>query len=636
MKIAIVCHENMYPRLVAPIKKMVGIEIEIAGPLKSLEEAFFFIQQQPDGFVIDGSLSFWEEVNSFPINKLVYKESKSYAVQVVEWIQALQITLPKEKKPKEGMVPPKTHEDSMPKTGILILSKTTNIVDAVKKINGVHVLNVMDSIEDFKAMLQVHSPQVVLLDETVFPDTDLDKRRLQVIFRMLDILQVKAIKLCLLVYKRDDKTFYTSLIERGMFNFISKKRLSIQDIEQLIKVNFTFKDVEEFYEKPVEKAVEPPKNEMQEEFQPGQPPVPPLPYTEQKVEQEPIVEPQESDVEPLETAISAIEGVAVEPSQPFEQEVEPPAVMAEVKEEIVSTPIHVPKIDRSFSAIKKKWREEDRKPLFPESETEIRRQEPIPKPIQQSIHQTMPRQRSRNTLVPFYSPVGGAGTTTLLLHASQFLAEHVRVCVVELTMGGMASLLQIVPDKHILEWPTDYELNEMDVLNHSISFNGISFFIQPLKWVSYPPNLGMVRHLLRHLNKYFDVILVDLPQDLHNPIIHELFGATSKIQMVSGFTLKDIQLVRKAMRGMEQMGVQTSKIDVVINKYPSKSRFSLAEFEKMIGCEMGSVIPYDAECGEYMESGKLYGIEKPRSAFGKEVVEWVQHALMGKTVGSFR
>jgi MinD-like ATPase involved in chromosome partitioning or flagellar assembly len=623
MNIAIVCSENMFPRLVGPIQKLEGIEI--AGPLKSPEEVFQYINERPDGLIIDHSLSFWEEVKSFPTNTLVYYDSKSYAVQVLAWIESLKVTLPKEKKPKEA-IPPTIQESSTSETGVLVLSKITEMVEAVKKINGVHVLNVLDSFEDFKVAIQVHSPQVVLLDEFVFPEADQDDRRLQVIFRMMDILQLKAIKLSLLLYKREDKAFYTRLIERGMFNFISKNKLNVQDIEQLLKADCTFKDVEAYYEKSVdEQSNLYPKEEVHQ-----QEPTPPFPYEEKKIEPMPI-----EHVEPLESAVP-----------PFEEK-----VSINPKEQ--TEPIVVPKLESAknveragyqslYAQLKSQAKEEGNEPST-SKQNPFRgsvkfqgkgepKQETKSSMIQEGLglaNESLSLPAVRPETITVYSGKGGVGVDAITLNlAGLFSKIGIQTSVIDFGFpyGHMSSYLEVAPSpfaQDIVQGSSFY-FSEVDLLRLTVEHQNIRYYLPPNIWPEgfrYAENV--IDKIIRNMQRLATITLCNV-NNAHN--IQEqmmAFSLSTKVFWIMDLNKATVFHTKRQLVQLKEHGfVDFGKIHFILNRVAGRD-LDIGLIEEALGSKTLAILPEDREVAAAMNKGIILTQTNKATPFVKELERFI-------------
>lgn len=229
---------------------------------------------------------------------------------------------------------------------------------------------------------------------------------------------------------------------------------------------------------------------------------------------------------------------------------------------------------------------------------------------------------------------GGSGATLVACNLAQQLSQHASVLLVDLDLqfGSVAHYLDVHPTHSHVD--VLQQVGEMD----SVALRGFC--------THYSPNLHVLggkdselclpqdvhaeqlESLLYLARSTYDWVVVDLPRQIDHLTGTALETADKALVVVqqSVSHLKDADRLLRILR--DEMGIQSNRLQVLVNRYSKASAVSLKDIEEALHCSELLQLPNDFNVvSGSQNAGVPLAIHAPRSAITlalKQVAEDLQ------------
>jgi pilus assembly protein CpaE len=217
--------------------------------------------------------------------------------------------------------------------------------------------------------------------------------------------------------------------------------------------------------------------------------------------------------------------------------------------------------------------------------------------IQKLLHSTGHTERTKGKVVAFSSAKPGSGASTLAIQTAHALrrATGKRVLAADFDLlGGSIAFLSDVQS----------EYSVVDLLQHSgrlthdlwstvtVDVNGIDVLLAPE--MPHIENIDQrkMNEILEYAQSHYDWTVLDLPCIFHRL---SLLTATEcdRAFLVSTSELASLHLARRAAKLLGQIGVDSQKVQVVINRMDSREKLSQGDLNKLFDCRVDTRLPDD-------------------------------------------
>jgi pilus assembly protein CpaE len=252
---------------------------------------------------------------------------------------------------------------------------------------------------------------------------------------------------------------------------------------------------------------------------------------------------------------------------------------------------------------------------------------------------TIARTTKPGNVLAFLGARGGAGTTTVVVHLSTFLA-HVcgkKVLVVDQhrQLGHIGLYLGLpTTEYHFYDLARNIDRVDADLLNGFVvhEVNGVDVLPGPegLYGLTDVP-LSSIQQTIRYLRGSYEYVLIDCCQGVGNA--NE--ATIAECDQVYLIATPDVPALRDLSRYVDkllQYNFPPGKLNVVINRFRSKGEVTLEEIAKAVRLPVALTIPNNsAELITAMNTGKPI-TPGSRSDFAKQMRKWVI-GLAGSVTG---
>lgn len=234
----------------------------------------------------------------------------------------------------------------------------------------------------------------------------------------------------------------------------------------------------------------------------------------------------------------------------------------------------------------------------------------------------------------FIHASGGTGATTLAVNSAVLLAEMNKdkkhsVCFIDLDLqfGGAEMQLDLTSHSPILETiespeRIDSEMLEAMMVRHPTGLHVLTAPKTPVPMEAI--DSAYVERILRLARRRYEYVVVDLPQSLTS-WTDTVLKMSSNIFAVAQMTVPAIRQMRRLFDALEQEGLYSLPIHVIINRYGGLRRFAddrvgLAQAEKALERKVDFTVPNDFRLiSEALDQGRPAALLRPRSKFAQKI-----------------
>ena len=234
---------------------------------------------------------------------------------------------------------------------------------------------------------------------------------------------------------------------------------------------------------------------------------------------------------------------------------------------------------------------------------------------------------------------GGSGATLVACNLAQQLSQHASVLLIDLDLqfGSVAHYLDVQPaHSHVEVMQRITELDSLALRGFCTHYDANLHVLGGRSNELCLPQDVQVEQLeaLLHLARStYDWVVVDLPRQ-----IDHLTGTTlescDKVLVVlqqSVSHLKDADRLLRILR--EDMGLQSSRLQVMVNRYNKNATVSLRDIEEALHCSGPLLLPNDFNVvSESQNAGVPLAIHAPRAAI-TQALRQVAEDLQGGPEG---
>lgn len=234
----------------------------------------------------------------------------------------------------------------------------------------------------------------------------------------------------------------------------------------------------------------------------------------------------------------------------------------------------------------------------------------------------------------FIHASGGTGATTLAVNSAVLLAEMNKdkqhsVCFIDLDLqfGGAEMQLDLSSHSPILETiespeRIDSEMLEAMMVRHPTGLHVLTAPKTPVPMEAI--DSAYVERILRLARRRYDYVVVDLPQALTS-WTDTVLKMSSNVFAVAQMTVPAIRQMRRLFDTLEQEGLYSLPIHVIINRYGGLRRFAddrvgLTQAEKALERKVDFTVPNDFRLiSEALDQGRPAALLRPRSKFAQKI-----------------
>ncbi|HEY8750465.1 MAG TPA: AAA family ATPase [Tepidisphaeraceae bacterium] len=195
--------------------------------------------------------------------------------------------------------------------------------------------------------------------------------------------------------------------------------------------------------------------------------------------------------------------------------------------------------------------------------------------------------------------IGGCGSTTVACNVAAVLAKtHKTVLLdMDLVRGGVASYFDVRPRYTLADVMDSAEKVDKQLLDNALTLHpgcGLAILARPdlPEDTQRVTQQGLVR-LLGVLGRVFDYVVVDSLMSI-DPVYSAVIAASDVNLLVMQLNVPSAKNAERFVGVLRRMGVEASKIRIVVNRYVKKgSDIEPEEVERALGLKISWTVPND-------------------------------------------
>lgn len=251
------------------------------------------------------------------------------------------------------------------------------------------------------------------------------------------------------------------------------------------------------------------------------------------------------------------------------------------------------------------------------------------------------RRREPGKLYAFFSPKGGAGSTSVATNAA--VALHIltrrRVLLVDLDLelGETALLLGVEPRFSFVDLVRNFHRVDAGLLASYIERHdsGVELLSAPFHPAKAETVTGdQIRQILHFLKQHYDYVIVDSSKSFTAPTL-ATFEQADGVFLVTNVNLPSLRNITRCLPLLERMGSVKDEdwLRILVNRYQPSDPITLKEIEKTLGIPVFWTFSNDFEAVmNSINQGKPI-VLTDKSAYAKDMKDFVS-ALSGVTAPS--
>lgn len=205
----------------------------------------------------------------------------------------------------------------------------------------------------------------------------------------------------------------------------------------------------------------------------------------------------------------------------------------------------------------------------------------------------------RAKIIHVIPTIGGCGSTTVACNVAASLAKHGKTVLVDLDLirGGVAGYFDTRPRYTIADVMESAEKLDKQLLDNALAVHGdsgLSILARPeLPEDTQRVSPQGISRLFTVLGRIFDYVVIDSIMSI-DPVYASSISASDINVMVMQLNVPSAKNSERFVGALRRMGVEASKIRIVVNRYVKKgSDIEPEEVERALGLKISWMVPND-------------------------------------------
>lgn len=233
--------------------------------------------------------------------------------------------------------------------------------------------------------------------------------------------------------------------------------------------------------------------------------------------------------------------------------------------------------------------------------------------------------RRRGKLITFASTKPGGGATTLAVQTAGALQRATQAKVLladfDLTGGTIGFLLNLDSEFDLTHYLQDPSLLQADLWPQLVTtVGGLDVLPSPAAPYDEAVTPSLLQDFVEFVRLFYDWVVVDLPTALQRTSLLAMSEA-DKAYLVTTPELPSLHFTKRATSLLPQLGFDSSRYAVAINRVQKRDPVSVSELEALFGCKVEAILPNDYFT---IHRAAVEGETLPAdSEFGGAIADWV-------------
>lgn len=244
----------------------------------------------------------------------------------------------------------------------------------------------------------------------------------------------------------------------------------------------------------------------------------------------------------------------------------------------------------------------------------------------------------------FISSKGGVGASVVAVNSATALAKKdglaVALCDLSLASGDASVMLDLLPSLSIVDLCRN--IHRLDV---ALFRGALTRHSSNVDFLAAPPSPAdivdvraeHVQQILALARKLYDYVLIDCPSMHLDKRTLEALKLSERIYIVTDLSVTAIRNTSRLFQHIESLGIDRSRIAVVVNRYVKGSALSVDEVEKTLQRSVSWIFPNEfAPIVSSINRGVPLVKLNPGAAFSRNVLEFVEKLQNPNVHGDYR
>jgi pilus assembly protein CpaE len=233
-------------------------------------------------------------------------------------------------------------------------------------------------------------------------------------------------------------------------------------------------------------------------------------------------------------------------------------------------------------------------------------------------------------IVGFMSAKGGDGGTCVAANIATAIAQNdqKKILVIDLSFpfGDIEMFLTNQKQENDL---ADFS-DEISRLDSDLMDSMVTHITNNLDLIPAPISVDRLINIkVEHIDKIieisssnYDFVMIDIGAGIDPISIHAL-GELNELIVVATMTVPSVKRATQVLRYWSGLGLDGSKVSLVVNRYYSRSDIKIADIEKAMNRKVKYYLPQDdAGVQESLLKGTPLINLRPKSDFSKAILDW--------------
>jgi pilus assembly protein CpaE len=205
----------------------------------------------------------------------------------------------------------------------------------------------------------------------------------------------------------------------------------------------------------------------------------------------------------------------------------------------------------------------------------------------------------RARIIHIVPSIGGCGSTTVACNVAASLARNGRTALVDLDLirGGVANSFDARPRYTIADVMESADNVDRQMLDNALTLHagsGVALLARPeLPEDTQRINPAGMQRLLSVMSRAFDYVVVDSIMSI-DPVYSTTIQKSDINVIVMQLNVQSAKNAERFVGALRRMGVESSKIRIVVNRYVKKGwDIDPEEVEKALGLKIAWLVPND-------------------------------------------
>lgn len=205
----------------------------------------------------------------------------------------------------------------------------------------------------------------------------------------------------------------------------------------------------------------------------------------------------------------------------------------------------------------------------------------------------------RARLVHVIPTIGGCGSTTVACNIAASMAKSGKAAILDLDLmrGGVANSFDIRPRYTIADVMDSADKVDRQLLDNALTMHknsGLAVLARPeLPEDTQRVNQPGVARLVGVVSRMFDYVVIDSMMSIA-PMYTTVVNAADVNVVVMQLNIPSAKNAERFVGALRRMGIESSKIKLVVNRYEKKNRdIEPEEVERALGLKISWLVPND-------------------------------------------